>query len=159
ALDLWMLRFKLYSVESDEVTNIIALARMQPAALKLDPGFYEYGGAYLYPLGAWYFALNKIGALQLGSLDTLLADPQRMDGIWIAGRLFVLLAVSLSGWVLFRALCEAGAPAPAWLLALYLFCPATIAYSEAMKPHWYALLWVNAALLVLMRADRRERLG
>jgi hypothetical protein len=47
-----MLRFKLYPVESDEPMNIVALARMRPGELRFDPGLYEYGGAYLYPLGA-----------------------------------------------------------------------------------------------------------
>ena len=48
--------FKLYSIEADEAVNIIALARIKPGQGQFDPGLYQYGGAYLYPLGAWYFA-------------------------------------------------------------------------------------------------------
>jgi len=159
SLDLGMVRFKLYSVESDEVVCILALARIQPGKLQFDPGFYQYGGAFLYPLGAWYLALTKLGAIHLASLDTMLAQPQDMDRVWIAGRAFVLIAFVLSAFLLYLTLNEI-APAPVALagLAIYLFCPVSIVYSQVIKPHWYALLWVNAALLIVVRAFLRNRL-
>lgn len=159
SLDLWMVRFKLYSVEADEVVSIIALARVRPNQGDFDPKFYQYGGAYLYPLGAWYFCLSKLGVLTIAPLDQLLANPEQIDRIWIAGRAFVLIAVTVSALLLFMLLSKL-APPPVALagLVIYLFCPATIMFSQVIKPHWYALLWVNAALLILARAYLRNQL-
>jgi len=159
SLDLWMVRFKLYSVEADEVDAIMALARIQPRQLQFDPKFYQYGGAFLYPLGGWYLALSKLGLIHVAPLDQLLAQPEQMDRIWIAGRAFVLAAFAASALLLFLTLIEI-APAGVALagLAIYLFCPASIMYSQIIKPHWYALLWVNAALLIVVRAFVRNRL-
>ncbi len=159
SLDLWMVRFKLYSIDADEVLNIMALARIKPGQLQFDPGIYEYGGAYLYPLGAWYFVLTKLGIIHVGPFQQMLKQPQAMDRVWIAGRIFVLAAFALSALLLFIALRDFAPNAVALAaLAIYLFCPATIMFSQVIKPHWYALLWVNAALLVLARAFMRRRL-
>ena len=158
-LDLWMLRFKLYPIEADEIVNVIALARINPGERRFDPGFYQYGGAYLYPLGLWFYALKAVHVLQLGSLDQMLADPQAMDGVWIAGRAFVLIAVALSALFLFATLRMIAPPAVALMLTtLYLASPMTIMHSQVMKPHWYGLLWVNIALFLLTHAFVRHRL-
>jgi hypothetical protein len=159
SLDLWMVRFKLYSVEADEVDNIIALARIKPKQLQFDPKFYQYGGAFLYPLGAWYLALSKLGLVHAAPLEQLLASPQAMDRIWIGGRAFVLAAFTISAWLLYLTLIQLAPPSVAIAaLTIYLFCPASIMYSEVIKPHWYALLWVNVALFVMVRGFIRNRL-
>jgi hypothetical protein len=159
-LDRRMLRFKLYTVDADEVDNVMALARIKPAQLQFDPHFYQYGGAFLYPLGAYYVALSKLGMLSIGSLDGMLAHPRAIDRVWIAGRAFVLLAVAASALLLYLALLQFAPPPIAWLgLVIYLFCPATVMFSQALKPHWYALLFANATLLVAARALAQGRLS
>lgn len=156
-LDLWMVRFKLYSVDADEIMNILALARMRPEQGRFDPGFYQYGGAFLYPLGAWYFTLAKSGVIHLGTLQDLLADPQRMDRVWIFGRAFVLAAFCISAVVLYLTLRECTSDDVSLVcLLIYLCCPASVMFSQVLKPHWYSLLWVNLALLTLVRGIVRE---
>jgi hypothetical protein len=157
--DLWMVRFKLYSIEADEIVSIMALARIRPAQAQFDPAFYQYGGAFLYPLGAWYLVLSKVGLVHVAPFDQMLANPQDMDRVWIAGRAFVLAAFVISAFLLFVAM-NAVAPTNVSLaaLAIYLFCPASIMFSVVIKPHWYALLWVNAALLIVVCALRQKRL-
>lgn len=151
--DLWATRFKLYSVEADEIVNIIALARINQHRMNPDPGFYLYGGAYLYPLGAWYFALTKAGVLDIRDLPGLLAAPQRMDRVWIFGRLLTLCAFAASAVFLFLALRRVTSTALSLiLLTLYLLCPGSVLFSQIMKPHWYALAWVNLALYAMVRA-------
>lgn len=158
SLDVWMVRFKLYSVEADEAVAIMALARIKPGQLQFDPRFYQYGGAFLYPLGAWYFALSKLGIVHAAPLDQMLAAPQAMDGVWIAGRAFVLAAFAISGVLLFLTLSELAPRGVALCgLLLYLLCPASIMYSQVIKPHWYALLWATGALLIITRALMRGR--
>ncbi|MHA1537428.1 MAG: ArnT family glycosyltransferase [Alphaproteobacteria bacterium] len=158
--DKWLMRFKIYSVEPDDVINIMALARIKPGALKLDPGFYLYGGSYLYPLGGWYFALAKLGLVRLGGLDDMLAEPSRMDAVYRYGRLFVLIAFVLSALVLYRTLLYLAPPGSALMAtAIYLIAPASIRFSQLMKPHWYALLWINLALLAIVRLAVKKRWG
>lgn len=160
SLDKQMLRYKLYSVESDEVINIMVLSRMRPGAAQLDPGFFLYGGAYIYPLGLWYFTLQKLGVIEVGSLAAMVANPDRMDAIYIFGRMFVLIAVTLSGLVLFasaRRLVPAGTAC--LMLTIYYAAPATVMFSQTMKPHWYAMLWVNIAILMVVRAYVERRFG
>jgi len=160
SLDKQMLRYKLYSVESDEVINIMVLSRMRPGAARLDPGFFLYGGAYIYPLGVWYFTLQKLGVIEVGSLTAMVANPERMDAIYMFGRLFVLIAVTLSGLVLFaaaRRLVPAGTAC--LMLMIYYAAPATVMFSQTMKPHWYAMLWVNIAILMVVRAYVERRFG
>lgn len=158
--DKWLMRFKIYSVEPDDVINIMALARIKPGALKLDPGFYLYGGSYLYPLGAWYFTLSKLGLVQLGGLGEMLAEPSRMDAVYRYGRLFVLIAFVLSALVLFRTLLYLAPPGAALIaLVIYLVAPASIRFSQVMKPHWYALLWINLAILAVVRLSVNKRWG
>ena len=152
-LDRWMLRFKLYPIEVDEIYNVMALARIKPAQFQFDPHFYLYGGAFLYPLGAYFAALSKLGALSIGSLDHMLADPQAINHVWIAGRAFVLLAAAISALLFYFTILQFAPPPIALLgLTIYLFSPATIMYSQVLKPHWYALVYGNAALLIMARA-------
>lgn len=149
----WIARYKLYSIVSDEMVNIMALARIKPRQGRFDPGFYQYGGAWLYPLGAWYAALAATGVLPLAGLDTMLAEPDRMDAVYIWGRAFVVLAVAASALFLFAALGHVTSPMVALLgTAVFLLSPATVMYSQILKPHWYALLWVNGALFLTVSA-------
>ena len=155
-----MLRFKLYSVESDEVLNIISLARMKPESFRFDPGFYQYGGAYLYPLGAWYYGLSKLGVLSVGSLAEMAAHADRMDKIYSYGRLFGLIGFVMSGaifYVIASRLVSVGSAC--LLLGIYLAAPISVMFSQILKPHWYALVWVNLAILMVLRAFQCRRFG
>lgn len=152
-LDKWMLRFKLYSIDADEMVTLMALARIHPAHGQFDPHMYQYGGAWLYPLGVWFAALNAAGVVHAGSLASMLDHPDRMNDIYRFGRLFVALVVGVAGIFLFTAIREAATPGMALAgEALFFLCPATISFSLTMKPHWYALAFVNVALFLLTRA-------
>jgi hypothetical protein len=157
--DRWALRFKLYSVEADEVVPIMALARMSPAEGRFNPGFYQYGGAFLYSLGGWYFTLSKLNIISLAPLPGLLREPDSMDAVYKWGRIFVLLSFTIAGWLLFETLRQFASQGGAILgLIIFLFCPASIQFSQILKPHWFSLLWINAALLLLTTAIVRRRL-
>lgn len=157
SIDLWMMRYKLYSVDADEMVNIMALARVKRDWRKLDPGFYQYGGGWLYPLGAWYFILSKTDVLDLGPLESFLEKPDRMDGVYFWGRLFVILAVAGAAYLIFLTLALLGPPSVALAgMVIFLFAPSTIMYSQLLKPHWYALLWANAAIYLIVRAAKER---
>lgn len=150
--DRGLLRFKLYSIDADEMVNVMALARINPGQRAFDPHFYMYGGAYLYPLGALYAALIKLGVLDQPTLQNLLTNPDLVDQVYIIGRLFVLGNVLASGLVLYRTARLFLAALPATLaLLIYLAAPLTLTQSITMKPHWYGLLPATIALYFISK--------
>lgn len=156
----WRQRFMLYSVEADELLSILALSRIDPPALKFDPQYYQYGGAWLYPLGLWFAALDKVGLISVAGLDVMLDEPDRMDNVYTWGRIFVLLAFIGSAVLLYATILRLTSPSvAAMIVGLYLFCPASLIMSQTMKPHWYGLLWINGALYVLVRSFMENDFG
>ena len=153
----WIVRFKLYSIEADEMYSIMGLSRINPHKIQFDPHYYQYGGAFLYPLGIFYFVLSKIGIIHISNFESLLSDPDAMDSVYFFGRLFVLLAFLLSGYVLYKTLLLLSTPLTSLLcLGIYLFAPISTMFSQVMKPHWYTLLWVNISLLLLVRLFQKH---
>ena len=45
-------RYRLYSYQPDEMITFNALRQMKPGAGQLDPKLYQYGGLWVYPVGA-----------------------------------------------------------------------------------------------------------
>ena len=151
----WLTRYKLYSIEADEIVSLMALSRMSPQNVDFDPEFYQYGGSWIYALGFWYYTLDVLSIYPKPSLETLLSNPDLVDQMYIYGRLFVLISVCLSAFVLFKTCTELTSPSKSIiLLFFYLTTPAIISYSQIMKPHWYALFWANMSLLYLIRANK-----
>lgn len=158
SLEQGLLRFKLYSVDADEMVNLMALSRIKPSQRLFDPHFYMYGGAYLYPLGLWYAALVRLDIINMPTINNLLTSPDLVDQLYILGRLFVLTTFSLSAIIVYLTAREFLLPLPANLsLSLYLILPMTVMQSLTMKPHWYALLPAAAAFYYLTRLLVRHK--
>ena len=151
----WLKRYKLYSIEADEIVSLMALSRISPANLDFDPEFYQYGGSWIYALGFWYHMLDFFDIYPKPNLETLLSNPDLVDEMYIYGRLFVLISICLSAFLLFKTCTELTSHSKSIILLLfYLTTPAIISYSQIMKPHWYALIWANMSLLCVVRADK-----
>ena len=45
-------RYRLYTYQPDEMDTMMALARMSPGRGDFDPKLYQYGGLWVYPVGA-----------------------------------------------------------------------------------------------------------
>lgn len=156
----WPLRFKVYSIEADEAVVLMALARINPARLDFDPHFYQYGGAFLYPLGGFYLACVKAGLMPMPTLDRLVAQPDAADRVYVLGRAFVMVSVLGAAWLLHRACRRLTGEVEAGLLtAVFLLLPATLMFSIVIKPHWYSLLFICLALERLTKALKEGRLG
>ena len=152
-LQEWLKRYKLYSIEADEIVSLMALSRISPANLDFDPEFYQYGGSWIYALGFWYYMLDFFDIYPIPNLQTLLSTPDLVDEMYIYGRLFVLISVCLSAFLLFKTCTKLTSYRKSIILLLfYLTTPAIISYSQIMKPHWYALFWANISILCLIRA-------
>jgi hypothetical protein len=149
----WLMRFKAYSVEADEHIVIMALARIKPSQGLLDPGFYQYGGSFIYPLGIFYYVLKEIGVLNISSLQNMLNSPDVFDDVYKYGRIFVAFFVSLSSVLLFLSLRYFTSSRNSLIYtAVFLLMPATIMFAQVMKPHYYALFWSNLALYIAIKS-------
>jgi len=154
-IEKWLLRFNLYSINADEMLNIMALSRISPSEFKFDPHYYSYGGGYLYPLGTWYFILDKIGLIDISNMDELLKSPQVMDSVYRFGRAFVLFFYVLSVLVfykIFRLYISENLAIYASMLLLLM--PASIMFSIVIKPYAFSLFWISLSLYVILRASR-----
>ena len=156
-------RFLLYSDNPDEMLTLWALSRMQPSRMQLDPGMGQYGGAFLYPLGAWLKAASLTPLVTEGDLAFYLRRPDQFARLYVAGRLFVALCVAVGIATLYsiglRLGGVAAATAAAGLLAL---CPALLTWSVVLKPHAAAILPVALALrwsLAYYETPRRRYLA
>ena len=149
----WLMRFRLYSVDSDEMNSIMALSRIKPQEFKFDPHHYSYGGGYIYPLGLWFLTLKQVGIIQTGSLEWMINNPQEMNKIYHAGRIFTLFAFFISTLFLYYSLKIIRNRSFAFIAGvIYLSTPSLLMFAMLMKPHVYAMLWTNLSIFILTRA-------
>ena len=154
-------RFTLYTADPDEVLTIIALARLNPFAGRWDPGITQYGGFFLYPLGA---------ALQLGSAAGIItargdpsfymAHPEAMGRIFLAGRIVVVLVGALAIpllWAIARPIY--GSRVAALAAAIGAVAPAWIVYGHILKPWAFGAPFALAALAAGRRLIASARPG
>jgi len=47
-----VLRYRLFTYHPDEMVTMMSLAQMHPGQGDLDPRMYQYGGLWVYPVGA-----------------------------------------------------------------------------------------------------------
>ena len=134
-------RFLLYTENPDEMLTIMALARIKPGEIQFDPGMGQYGGAFLYPLGAWLKAATMTGLARQGNLEHYLRHSEDMGRIYLVGRAFVALCVALALVVIYRIGERLGGPVVAATAAgLAALSPAVLTWSVVLKPHAAALL-------------------
>jgi hypothetical protein len=143
--------FLLRSAHPDERKPFTILARMRPWKLEFEPLYVHYGGAYIYPFGAFLAAGHAVRALTLNpDVAFYIAQPERMARLYLAGRLFILLFHFGTLFVLY----DLGKRLGGWkagLAACLLFAlsPAAAWHSHISKPHPFGAFWV---LLAIRRA-------
>jgi len=137
----------------DESFPLSALARMKPGELNFRPPSFIYGGGYLYPLGAYYFSLSKLGLVEPLPLRAALERTGTLGGVYLAGRLLSALsfaAVCLLVFMITRELEPGAAPYAAFAAALTL--PALAIHARYLTPHLWAAAWGLGAVYFCLRA-------
>ena len=156
----WVYRYKLYSVNADEIMPIMALSKIKINEKKFDPQVYKYGGAFLYPLGIYYYSLIKLKIIDNVNVKTIINNKDLIDSIYFHGRLFILLCFIFSALVLYKILKFVTKENYALVFtAIYLIAPSSIMYSQIIKPNWYALLWFNLSILYICKFFNLKFIG
>ncbi|MDE1976049.1 MAG: glycosyltransferase family 39 protein [Elusimicrobia bacterium] len=153
--------FLLQSEDPDEKKSFIILSQMRPWKLDFEPLYVVYGGAFIYPLGAFLAAASAVRAVHLvHGLSYYLAHPGEMARLYLCGRMFMAVFQLLTIWMLY----DIGCMLSGWktgLLASFLFLltPAVAVHSHILKPHPCAAFWCLAALrygLAALRGGSRR---
>src|SRR5688500_10792643 len=92
-------RYRLFSNQPDETITFRALSQMQPGALKLDPKLYQYGGLWIYPVGAMLKAASIARLIDLrGDLAFYLDNPEQFGRFYVVARLYTAAWGLVGGW-------------------------------------------------------------
>ena len=81
-------RYLLYSHQPDEMITFRALARMDPQNRQFDPRMYQYGGLFIYPVGALAKLSQLAGWVQAGDLEFYLNNPGQFGRLYVVARVY-----------------------------------------------------------------------
>lgn len=156
-------RYRLFTYHPDEMVTMMALKEMSPGQERLDPKLYQYGGLWIYPVGAIIKAAAVAGLLKLTPDPAFYLDhPEEFGRFYVAARLYVVAWALVGVWVVFaiaRRL-SGGALWPAAVAGLcYVLLPVVVNMSHEAKPHLpgavLMLLAVRVAMQYVQTAEGR----
>lgn len=155
-----LLRYRLYSRQPDEMITFMALQRMHPRQGDFDPKLYQYGGGYIYLVGASLALASATGAVQLTSdITHYLKTPEDFGAFYVISRGLSLLFGAAALLAVFQLSRRLGGEAAGWLgMLLTAVSPVFLTLALEAKPHLPStalLLW--AVLAALDCAQRNQR--
>ena len=154
-------RYRLFTHQPDEMITMMALASMRPRELHFDPKLYQYGGLFIYPVGAMIGLGGRVGLIEVTSdLVYYLDHPDEFGKFYLAARVYVALWGAL-GVVLICAIASRLGGFKAGVIAALLFTlmPVVVCMSHEAKPHLPGAVLMLAAVWWAMRyveGDRRR---
>jgi hypothetical protein len=153
-------RYLLYSKQPDEMITFRAFREMDPESWQLDPKMYQYGGLFIYPIGAMVKAASLAGWVELGDETHYLQNPGAFGNFYVIGRGYVLLWGLLGLWAAYaigRRLSDWRGGALAALL--FSLMPVVVSLSHECKPHLPAAVLTLWAILCAMKYLDTGRAG
>jgi hypothetical protein len=138
-------RYRLYSAQPDEMITMMALASMSPARRDFDPKLYQYGGMWIYPVGALIKVFANPRADQVYYLD----HPEEFARFYIIARLYVVAFALLGTWAVFwiarRIIGDLVVSSAATLC--YSLMPVVVNMAHEAKPHLPGVVLVLLAII------------
>ncbi|MDB5288974.1 MAG: hypothetical protein JWL69_215 [Phycisphaerales bacterium] len=143
------MRYRLYSYQPDEMITFRALSLMKPGRRQLDPQMYQYGGLWVYPVGAMLGAAGKLGLVDVRpDVAWYLDHPDAFGRFYIVARcysalwglvgviaVYGIVARIVGGWVF-----------PSAGALCFMFMPVVVNAAHESKPH------LAGAVLMLLAA-------
>lgn len=147
------------SINPDEKKSFIILGRMRPWKLDFEPLYAQYGGAFVYPLGAALAAAHVLHLARLTpDLAHYLTAPGDMARLYLLGRLYVLLFHLGTVFLLFElGRILSGRRTGAAAALLWALAPVAVINSHVLKPHPVSAFWFVAAAYCAVRAVEEGR--
>ncbi|MDB5305504.1 MAG: hypothetical protein JWM97_3053, partial [Phycisphaerales bacterium] len=142
-------RYRLFSYQPDEMITLRALAGMKPGQGKLDPKLDQYGGLWVYPVGAMLQAAGRLGLVDVRpDVAWYLDHPEAFGRFYVVARFYSALwglvgviavygivARIVGGWIF-----------PAAGVLCFIFMPVVVNAAHEAKPH------LAGAVLMLLAA-------
>jgi hypothetical protein len=131
-------RYRLFTHQPDEMITLMSLASMRPGEGDFDPKLYQYGGLWIYPVGAMLRVAGAVGFVHLTSDSTYyLNHPEDFGRFYIVARSYTVLWGLVGVWAVFwivrRLTSNLGAAAAAALC--FIFMPVVVNMAHEAKPH------------------------
>lgn len=156
-----LLRYRLYSRQPDEMITFMALQRMNPRAFDLDPRLYQYGGGYIYLIGAALWASSLVGLIELSDdLGVYLTQPELFARFYVVARFVTLVFGAFTLVAAIRLARRAAGRSAGWIaFVLVAASPVFISGVLEAKPHLPSvclLLWATLSALDYHASGRRR---
>jgi hypothetical protein len=157
-------RYRLFSYQPDEMITFRALAQMRPAERKFDPKLYQYGGLWVYPVGALLKAASIVKLVRVTSdLAYYVDHPEAFGRFYVIARLYSAAWGVLGVWAVYRLVRQIvplGAPgcrvAPPAAAACFAAMPVVVNMAHEAKPH---LAGAVLMLLAVLAASKYVQTG
>lgn len=152
-------RYRLFTRQPDEMITLMALQRMKPRQLDFDPRLYQYGGAYIYLVGAMIGVAKIAGFVTITSdVNVYLRAPELFAPFYFIARL-VSLAFAVAALVAVYRLGRRAAGIIGGFSAMVVVAmlPVFITGALEAKPHLPSacmLLWATISALDYLRSPR-----
>jgi len=153
-------RYRLYSYQPDEMITFNALRQMKPAAHEFDPRLYQYGGLWVYPVGAMLKIASALHLVDLrADVAFYLDHPEQFARFYVVARLYSALWGAAGAWAVYRLarhLSGARGYAP-WIASVcFTTMPVVVNMAHEAKPH---LSGAALMLLAVLAATNYVRTG
>ena len=156
-------RYRLYTYNPDEMVTMMALASMSPGSGDLDPGLYQYGGLWIYPVGVLLKLASTCGLITLQSDPVYYLDhPEAFGRFYVVARLYVVGWALVGVWAVFwiaRRLTKGCVGAGSAAAACYIAMPAVVNMAHEAKPHLPGVVLMLLAVMAAMRYVETGRRG
>lgn len=147
-------RYRLYSAQPDEMITFRALAGMHPGRMQLDPRLYQYGGLWIYPVGAIIKFASLFGYVRITDDQAFYLDsPEEFAKFYILARGYSALwgiVATLTVLALVRR-AAGGLLLPAIAAICFAALPLVVEMGHEAKPH---LAGVALLLLAIVAASK-----
>lgn len=154
-------RYRLFSHQPDEMITFMALQQMNPSAGQLDPRLYQYGGAWIYPVGVLLKAASAMGFAELKADKAFYYDnPHAFGRFYVVARLYTLAAyvgaMVLAGMIVKRLTAGDDFAAAVGSIVVGLL-PVVFAMGHEAKPHLAGSVLILATALAGARWVRTHQ--
>jgi hypothetical protein len=150
-------RYRLYTYQPDEWITMRSLAGMSPGTLRLDPKVYQYGGLWIYPVGAMLKAASLCGWVDLrGGPDALthyIDHPDAFSRFYVVARSYSAAWGVVGTWAVYmltRRMTGSIAGAAGGALC-FAAMPVVVNMAHEAKPHLAGLALMLLAVLAACR--------
>lgn len=152
-------RYRLYSYQPDEMISFRALAMMHPGNMDFDPKLYQYGGLWIYPLGAILKVGSMFGyATVTGDATYYYDSPEVFGRFYILGRAYSAvwgIVAVLAIFAIVRRI-SAGLLLPFLATLCFMCMPVVVDLAHEAKPH---LAGVALMLLAVLAGGKYVETG